>query len=334
MLTNDIVSKKPFMDLEDDDELTQSLLDTINNETEFSIYQRFGFPVNPFLRPKQWLISSNSDILNIGKMWVKDALLEREIFISFLKACKESKFMLLRGPTGIGKTSLIDYIHSMLVRDKVKPKVIEAFSSPNYTIKDYDVIKLDLENSYWDIPVDTRKEQIESLLKIEKENTIKNSKTFDVTILLIDNIVGISDCWDTITRLFESYLGQIHIVGTAKISEWLFLDYYWQKNTDERIKHVKLFIQSFEVIHDLHLWNERDIVALLNNRLDLTVDKSKTIFDEVAKDFIVQLAFGIPQLALRMIDEVLVSGWKDQRLEKFDLNAVKNLISPTKVEQI
>ena len=334
MLTNSIVSKKPFMDLEDDDELTQSLLDTINNETEFSIYQRFGFPVNPFLRPKQWLTSSTADTINIGKMWVKDALSEREIFIAFLKACKESKFMLLRGPTGIGKTSLIDYIHSMLVREKVKPKVIEAFSSPNYTIKDYDVMKLDLESTYWDIPVDTRKEQIENLLKAEKVNRIKHNKALDITIVLLDNIVGISDCWDTITRVFESYLGQIHIIGTAKISEWMFLDSYWQKNVDERTKHVKLFIQSFEVIYDLHSWTERDIVNLLNNRLDLAIDKSEPIFDEVAKNFIVQLAFGIPQLALRMIDEVLVSGWKDQRLEKYDINAVKNLMSPDKVEEL
>ena len=35
-----------------------------------------------------------------------------------------------------------------------------------------------------------------------------------------------------------------------------------------------------------------------------------------------------------MFDVVLVSGWKDQRLEKYDINAVKNLMSPDKVEEL
>ena len=108
-----IISKSPLFDLSENKDLEKSVLDIFSGDSKSQVFKYYGYSSNPFKRPEEW--QDTSEYKNkFGTNLFVNNVFEKDFLKKFLEAITENKYFLIRGPTGIGKSTIIALIHSLL----------------------------------------------------------------------------------------------------------------------------------------------------------------------------------------------------------------------------
>ncbi|OLS27422.1 MAG: hypothetical protein HeimC3_04210 [Candidatus Heimdallarchaeota archaeon LC_3] len=321
---NNIISKTTLIDLSDNKDLEKSVLDIFFNDSSNSVFNHYGYSSNPFIRHEKW--SDNNDYKKLfgTNLFVNNDFII-DILRDFVNAVSQNEYFLIRGPSGIGKSTISDVFYSLLsTSNDFKTKIKERLDIDNYN-----VLKLNFETENWKYEINERLSRIKDQLE---EN--RPTKKFDVTFLVIDNIAEISDCWTEITKLFDENFGYFLIVGTIKISEYLYLEYFRKKYPTQRSLMVDSFLDAFKNIKDLQLWSVSKINELLQKRISLSsYSKSFNIDPEVLTE-LAELSSGIPHIGLGLLEKLFILGYEDNKIHNFTLKNTRKLLTDDHINRL
>jgi energy-coupling factor transporter ATP-binding protein EcfA2/DNA-binding MarR family transcriptional regulator len=314
---DNIISKTPLIDLSDNKDLEKSVLDIFSEDSSKLTFKHYGYSSNPFFRPDKWPDNSDYKKLFGTDLFIQNVF-EKDFLREFVNAITENKYFLIRGPSGIGKSTISELFYSLLSTSKDFASNIKN----QLGIENYYTLKLNFETENWKYETNERLDRIKNQL-----DGIRPSEKFDATFLIIDNIAEISDCWTEITDLFNEYFGYFFIVGTIKISEYLFLDYYRKKSLNEKANTVDRFIEAFSIVKDVPLWPVLKIRELLEKRVKLSSNPESFKIDPEVFREIAGLSSGVPQIGLGLFDRLFSLAFENDKISSFTLEVAQNLLT-------